>query len=418
MTNPQVELRVYPEFSEVRTLVETSRSTLELSFSQGVWSFMVPDSLGLLSLPYSSVTHAETPSWLADLEGQRVNVRLDPLAPLQGAVLMRASDLLVQDEHGYYRVREDQLVFREPPGERNQDQARSVTFRLKAAGEGLLTYLTRGLHWQPRYTLDAVQEGTEATLNALADITNDTEGLHVPEMLELISGDVEMKLREDEDRPRMLYAMAAEAAPKREREGAELEELGELGGLYRYNVLNPPPLDARSTVSVAFLPEVTVQLQREARLETVFLHVGAQRGNFDRGYTMTVTENLPGGRMTLREDGRIAGQHVLSETPAGQPVQFILGRDPDVSYIRSLRQIGVERNPEGKGKVRRVSYEVIFTVKNSKNRPVEAVIRERHDDRVVMIKGADRDMDNIAALTVKVEAEASVEVSYTVTVDR
>ena len=417
MTNtPQVELRVYAEFSEVRTQVQTAADQLQFTFPQGVWEYVVPSSLGLLDLPYSAVTHAEAPSWLTGLEGQRVKVRLDALAQLHDATLIRAADLLVQDENGFYRVREDQLVFAEAPREKTQNAARNVTFRLKEAGDGVLTYLTRGVSWTPRYTLDALQDNPEGTLTALADITNNTEQAHLPDQLELIAGDVEMDLEEQSyaghaARGGVMYSMDAAPPP-------EMQELDELGGLYRYNVSNPPPLDAKATVSVAFLPDAKLEIKREARLETSFVYIGAQRGNFNRGYTVTAANNLPGGKMTIREDGRIVGQHEIEETPAGHPIRFTLGRDPDVTFTRTLQQKGAERDPDGTGKVRRVSYEVTFTVKNNKKRPIRATIRERHYDRVVKIEGLDLSSDNIATLTAMLEAGQSVDLSYTVTVDR
>lgn len=418
MTRPQVELRVYADFSEVRTQVETTADTLEFTFPQGVWEHVLPASLGVLELPYSSVTHAEAPSWLVRLEGQRVSLRLDPLAPLREATLVRAADLLVQDENAFYRVREDQLVFHELPREKTQNAARDVVSHLKEPGEGVLTYLTRGVKWHPRYTLDATPDSPQATLSALADITNETDGLHAPDALELISGDVQMELGEDDGHPQVMYAMSAGESSRFSRAAPELEELPELGGLYRYNVLNPPPLAANSTVSVAFLPDAFLALEREARLDTHFVHVGAQRGNFNRGYTLTAAHNLPGGRLTIREDGRIVGQHELSETPADHPIRFVLGRDPDVTFQRTLRQTGAERDPDGSGQVRRVSYEVTFSVINSKSRPVQAVINEQHHDRVVTIQGADLQLDNRATLTATLEAGESLNLSYAVTVDR
>ncbi len=417
---PQIELRVYPEFSEVRTRAQSNGQTLQVTFPQGVWEYVVPSSLGLLDLPYSALTHAEAPSWLTDLEGQRVGVRLDTLAPLQEATLVRAADLLVQDENGFYRVREDQLVFRQPPRERTQHAAHDVVFLLKEAGEGTLTYLTRGLQWQPRYTLETVQGSNHGKLTALADVTNQTEQAHVPDRLELIAGDVQMDLEEPvrqrvhDGGARGDWMAAGAAAPRMEA----IAELEELAGLYRYEVSNPPPLSARATVSVAFLPDAELEVEREARLETAFSYLGSQRGNFGRGYMLTATQNLPGGKMTIREDGRIVGQHEFHETPAGHPIRFTLGRDPDMTFTRTLRQIGIERNPEGQGKVRRVSHEVIFAVKNNKTRPMSFTIRERHYDRVVVLKGADRDLDNIAVLTAYLQPGESAELSYTVTVDR
>ena len=417
-SSPQIELRVYADFSEVRTQVQPNENTLQLTFPQGVWAYVVPSSLGLLDLPYRAVTHAEAPSWLAALEGQRVMVRLAPLAPPREATLVRAADLLVQDEHGFYRVNEDQLIFYDAPPEHTHNAARQVTFWLAEAGTGTLTYLTRGLQWQPRYTLNTAQESTTGVLSALADVTNNTMQEHVPERLELIAGDVQMDLGEYEERARgisggRMYSMAVAGAA-----APELEELEELAGLYRYEVNHPPPLAAHATVSVPFLPDTTLEVLREARLETLFTHVGAQRGNFNRGYMLTADHNLPGGKMTIREDGRIVGQHEIQETPAEHPIRFTLGRDPDVTFTRTLRPIGTERHPEGKGKVRRVSYEVTFSVRNNKKRRIEATIRERHYDRIVTIAGAEPNMDNIATLSTQIEPGESAELSYTVTVDR
>ncbi|GHG26532.1 hypothetical protein [Deinococcus indicus] len=45
---PAVELRIYPDFSEVRTLVQSEADRLELTFPATTWESVDPESITLI----------------------------------------------------------------------------------------------------------------------------------------------------------------------------------------------------------------------------------------------------------------------------------------------------------------------------------------------------------------------------------
>ena len=84
----------------------------------------------------------------------------------------------------------------------------------------------------------------------------------------------------------------------------------------------------------------------------------------------------------MREDGRVTGQTRVQETAAGQAVDFALGRDPDVSYVRSVKALSRT--------ARSAVFQVTYALENSKKQPVKVEITESlYNDRAeVKAEGA------------------------------
>lgn len=90
---PDVELRVYQNFSEVRTLIQSDADQLQLTFPAATWSAIDDTSITLLGLPYTSKTVIARDSWLSSFEGRCLWLRRP--TGREEVTLIRAEDRLV-----------------------------------------------------------------------------------------------------------------------------------------------------------------------------------------------------------------------------------------------------------------------------------------------------------------------------------
>ena len=113
--------------------------------------------------------------------------------------------------------------------------------------------------------------------------------------------------------------------------------------------------------------------------------------------------------LTVREEGRLVGQTNIEETAAHKPVEFTLGRDPEVSYTRTVKTVSRSKTSE--------VYEVTYRLESSKKAPVQAEIAEYLYTNRIEVKGQGITKNgNQAQLTLTVPAGGTVSRSFTVTV--
>ncbi|MFD1730391.1 hypothetical protein ACFSC4_03645 [Deinococcus malanensis] len=235
------DLRIYPSFTEVREPVSTAGTTLTVALPQEAWAGVIPGSLDLEGLAFVSALQNLEPNWLATLEGKTVYVMREG-GRTEPVTLIRARDLLVRDSAGrYFTVQFTQLQFDVPPPSNPLSASQTLVFNLPRAGSGILSYLTRSVSWQPRYTLRASDAG--AQLSALADIRNSTDLPYEVKNTELYAGDVNVQGRFSPPAPMMELDSAARAtaapAPK-------IQNAGDLRG--STSTPSPPPSVCRPTV--------------------------------------------------------------------------------------------------------------------------------------------------------------------------
>ncbi|GHG03260.1 hypothetical protein GCM10017783_14570 [Deinococcus piscis] len=368
------ELRLYGSFAEVRTPVTTGETQLSYAWPETAWEGMVPGSLDLEGLPYTRAVHAVAAPWLEGYEGQTVTLHEEGRA--SRVTLVRARDGLIRDRRGDYRqVPLAQLAVPDMPPLNSQGLESggqtTTTFDLPAPGSGTLAYLTHALRWAPRYTLTLGPEGTPPQLSALADLHNGSDLAYQVQSTELLAGDVGLEL--GPSTPVMGHtAQATSAAAETGRAAYDIAALGSLNGIYRYALDQPFELPAGSTVTLPFMEPKLSNFESYAGLNTGFSGQSS-KGVLGRFYRFKAAQALPGGTLTVREQGRLAGQTRVSETAAGQPVEFSLGRDPDLSYDRTVKKGDVV--PEGKAK--RVTYTVTYRLRNARPQPVRAEVTEQ-----------------------------------------
>lgn len=404
------DIRIYPSFTEVREQVSSAGKTLTVALPQEAWNGVIGGSLDLEGLAFDSAVQKLEANWLSGLEGKTVYLERED-GKTEPVTLVRAKDLLVKDASGkYFTVSYDKLQFDVLPPANPLSPSQTLTYSLKNAGSGTLSYLTRSVSWQPRYTLKASDAG--AQLSALADIRNSTDQPYDVKNTELYAGDV--NVQGDVMPPAPL--MRAEAATTQAGYAApKIQSGGELRGLYKYTLSTAFTLPANSVVTLPFLTPKLTKFERYAGLNTYF-GTDKREGTLSRFYRFTADDRLPAGPVTVREDGRIVGQTNISETRKGGEVEFTLGDDPDVAYTRTVQTVSQVK--DAKGNPTRTTYKVTYTFESSKSRAVRAEVTERVGGRRVTIdSAAPVQNQGTAELRVDVPANGKVSKTFTVVVD-
>ncbi|MDO4246199.1 MAG: DUF4139 domain-containing protein [Deinococcus sp.] len=403
------DIRIYPSFTEVREPVSAAGKTLTVALPQEAWNGVIGGSLDLEGLAFDSAVQKLEANWLSGLEGKTVYLEREG-GKTEPVTLVRAKDLLVKDASGkYFTARYEDLQFDVLPPANPLSPSQTLTYSLKNAGSGTLSYLTRSVSWQPRYTLKASDAG--AQLSALADIRNATDLPYEVKNTELYAGDVNVQGDMMPPAPMLMregvttQATAGYAAPK-------IQSGGEMRGLYKYTLSTAFTLPANSVVTLPFLTPKLTKFERYAGLNTYF-GTDKREGTLSRFYRFTADDRLPAGPVTVREDGRIVGMAFISETRKGGEVEFTLGEDPDVAYTRTVQTVGQVK--DAKGNVTKTTYKVTYTFESSKSRTVRAEVTERVGGRRVTIDSA-APVQNQGTATLKVDVPANGKASKTFTV--
>ncbi|GGS40783.1 hypothetical protein [Deinococcus knuensis] len=376
---PAVELRIYQEFSEIRTLVQSEADHLTLHFPATTWEAIDTRSITLIGLPYTSKTVTARESWLTSFEGRQIGLRTDSGA--EDVTLIRAEDLVVQNAAGaYFHARQENLLLPEAPPPQGQRGVVTLTFALPAAGQGVLTYQTGSLTWSAHYRLDIDAQGggvlrADATLHNRGDLPLE------PEAVTLVAGEV--KRRRDYDLPTFLSHMARNE-PQRLTPSwqDDSDSTPEVAGLYRYQLRNPPRLERAADVTVPF---DDVPLTQTRLTNTLYRHMdftGDNGGAFQRHYRLVTPRPLLAATVTLRDQGYLVGQQAIQETAAGQEVSLTLGQDPNVTYRREVTQLSsTEHAQTTQGRVTDTQedlqrYWVVYQIRNAGTRHVEYEVTE------------------------------------------
>lgn len=407
------DIRIYPSFTEVREQVSSTGRTLTVALPQEAWSGVLQGSLDLEGLAFDSAVQKLEANWLTTLEGKTVYLKQAD-GKTEAVTLVRAKDLLVRDAAGrYFSAKYENLQFEVLPPANPLTPSQTLTFNLTQPGSGTLSYLTRSVSWAPRYTLKAGDSG--ASLTALADIRNNSDQPYDVKSTELYAGDVNV---EGNEVPMPApVAMMAKTTVVADYAGAapRIQSGGDLRGLYKYTLSSAFTLPATSTVTLPFIAPKLTSFERFAGLDTYF-STEKREGTLNRSYRFKADDRLPGGPMTVREDGRIVGQTSIDETRKGGEVEFNLGSDPDVAYTRTVQTVSQAK--DSKGNVVKTTYKVTYNLESTKSRAVRAEISERVGGRKVYIDNAPAVQNQASAdLKVDVPANGKVSKSFTVVVD-
>lgn len=356
-------LQLYPNFAEVKASVPLQGGQYVLHGESD--PELLTDTATLEGVEVLSQTATDSEGWLGSLEGQEMTLYVN--SKPKSVTLIRARDLLVRDWNGKYRrVKAEQLAFNRPPPLTGQRSAQTLTFRTAGGNSATLSYLTRGLSWAPRYTLNL--RGDAAVLTGLADIHNPGDQTYDVKNTELISGEVNI-LGESPYAEERYVAPAAPAPMISSRPTSAANTVraaGESRGLHRFRLDRGFTLPARSTTSLPFLtPKVTIT--RLNTFQTEF-STGMDTGTAQRSYRLKTSAYLPGGALLIRDEGRVVGQDNLPETAANDPVELDLGRDPELTFTRTVQT--VQRD------AKREQFKVSYVLQNNKSVPARVRVTE------------------------------------------
>ncbi|WP_231881588.1 DUF4139 domain-containing protein [Deinococcus puniceus] len=406
-------LRLYPSFAEVQEPVSAASTSLSVSLSPAVWAGVIPGTVNLRGLAFSSAVQGQDPAWLARWEGKTLTLRTGVTGEkAESVTLIRAADLTVKDGAGEFRrVMLAQLSFPELPPLNAEAATPTLTFALPQPGTGTLSYLTRALSWTPRYTLNIVGTGAaaKADLSALADMRNGTDGVVQASGAELFAGDVRLGQSQpslDFDTVRGNSGFVAMSTPVM----GNIVSQGQLGGLYRFALTQPLALPAKSTVTLPFLKPALTMFQPFSRLNTGFQPTDSE-GTLQRAYRLKADQRLPAGVVSVLEEDRLTGQVGVGELAKDTEFVLELGADPDVRYSRSVTIQNVQRGLLGGGSR---TYRVTYTLRNEQAQPRRAEVREEVYGAQVVLDGKTATGSATAVLAFDLPAGGSLSKSYTV----
>lgn len=337
------EATLYLGFAEVKTPVTLPAGEWTWQPGKALFETLVPGTLKLIGVTERSrrIITEEAPNPLAAYKGKTLSFYWE--GKWREAVVVDPDRPLFQFQGRYLTSLPGLVAYPDPSG--FQSPRLEVIFRYQGQGPATLDYLTRGLSWGLRYTLEG------GDLTGWASLQN---GLGTPQrfrQVELVAGAV--PLLEGGLAVPKARSMAAEA-------GFGAEFAGEAGGTFRYRLPGEVTLEPGLTE----LPFVRTQVQPTYTWTYAGGFSTASQIRFQRGYRFTAPENLAAGIVSIRDGGVFVGQAGLSDTAKGSPVRLSLGPDPDGQAERRLEQLGQN------------SFRVTTVVKNPKTYPLEVEISE------------------------------------------
>jgi hypothetical protein len=355
-TATAADLTLYYNFSEVRDPVQLSGNRFTWTPAADLAGFIVP---GSLALEYDGVANLTvlpaSQNLLAAFEGKEVLVKRD--GQTIKAKVLRADLGLFEANGSYFQGDVSSVTFPSLDGVRFAPQY--IWGITGSGGSSTLSYLTRGLSWGPRYSL--VIEKDKADLNGWAEIRNQSGLEYRAPAVSLVAGQVNL---ESNYNPQANF----ENAPLSRASAADsVQATGEASGLQTFKYAQPVILPPRASTSIPF-GNTKVSLERTLEYVSGFNQSARIVTPLSRAYTLKADGDLPGGIVTVREDGRVVGQSRIGDTPKAEGAQLALGPDFDLRLTRTVQAL--ERTKISQ------KFRVTYSLTNTKTRSVNVRLKE------------------------------------------
>lgn len=252
----------------------------------------------------------------------------------------------------------------------------AVTFHYLGAGQAQLAYLTRGVGYTLHYDLDVDRGALVGWAKVSNRLSRSLRFAHVT----FVAGEVPLQggAIPDATKARAFdgLAVAADAMP-----AAAPVYAGAGGGVFRYELEDPPPFES----GVTEIPFVRAPVEATFTWRYRGGFVRADRVAFQRGYVFEAPAALAGGLVNVRDGGVLLGQVFMEDAAVGKPVRLWLGADPEGEATRRITVLKDERKEK--------AYRVSTTVQNPRDVPVRVEMEEYFNAREVELKlpaGAER----------------------------
>jgi hypothetical protein len=355
-TATAADLTLYYNFSEVRDPVQLSGNRFTWTPAADLAGFIVP---GSLALEYDGVANLTvlpaSQNLLAAFEGKEVLVKRD--GQTIKAKVLRADLGLFEANGSYFQGDVSSVTFPSLDGVRFAPQY--IWGITGTGGSSTLSYLTRGLSWGPRYSL--VIEKDKADLNGWAEIRNQSGLEYRAPSVSLVAGQVNLETNYNPQENFQVAPMVRAGAVD------SVQATGEASGLQTFKYAQPVILPARASTSVPF-GNTKVSLDRTLEYVSGFNQSARIVTPLSRAYTLKADGDLPGGIVTVREDGRVVGQARIGDTPKAEGAQLALGPDFDLRLTRTVQAL--ERTKTSQ------KFRVTYSLTNTKTRSVNVRLKE------------------------------------------
>lgn len=353
------ESTLYRGFAELRSPQTLAQNQWVWEPGRALFDSLVPGTLRLIGVTEQSrqVSQMAAANPLAVYVGKTLQFFWE--GQWRNATLVSLEPLVYQYEGRYLTSLPGVVAYPNPDGFKAQPGPK-VTFKYQGAGPATLAFLTRGISWDLRYSLEVSPGAQNVELVGWATLSNTLGSKVELGKTELVAGSVPLMeggmnvpIAMPQVQMRMQAAPAADSM-----EGAQYA--GEASGTYRYKLPSAVSLEPGLTE----LPFIRSKVNPVYtwRYEGGF-NTGREL-NFIRGYRFAAPENMAAGNVSIRDQGLFVGQAGLGDTAKGNDVKLSLGPDPDGKATRQVEQ-------QAKNK-----YKVTTVVRNSKSYPVETEIFE------------------------------------------
>lgn len=258
------------------------------------------------------------------------------------------------------------LKSQDQQGAQEERRRPQVTFNYQGSGQKILSYLTRGITWKLRYTL----ENNE--LIGWANVQNSLGEAQTLNNVDLVAGGVE-EVENGSGQVVRPTALSLPRIPGLQSNSASF--VSETAGTYRYRLPGKVVLQPGQTE----LPFARVRVQSTYSWRYEGQFSPKTELAFQRGFQFKAVIPLAGGSVNMRQGGIFVGQSSFADTPPNRPVILSLGRDPDGRATRRSETLGPNK------------FRITTSVENDKTYPVAVDIAELFDNGTRLeISGAER----------------------------
>ncbi|CAF4608467.1 unnamed protein product [Rotaria sp. Silwood1] len=245
--------------------------------------------------------------------------------------LVKIIDKDINKEPIFFTAQPDHIVYEnEPPQTKYY-----VNFTYDTSDAVYLSYLRSNLNWKTRYQLNLFENAKPATLIAMADIRNDGQSKVDIESAEILSGDINLKVRPKPNYTPILFQGSHNSFPNSfigignslfKKSVGQGEEISDL---YVFSITEPISIDAKTNYLLPmFHPQVTVE--QYASISTHFNGAGNVSGKAERTFCLSSDRSLSRGDCIIRESDRLVGQTYLPDIAAKHKHEFSVGKDADI----------------------------------------------------------------------------------------
>ncbi|CAF2978910.1 unnamed protein product [Rotaria sp. Silwood2] len=369
------KLKIYSNLAEIIQPL----GDLPLEFSAEDWSNIRSDSLTLIgsnvNLTGQTITEKKN-----SFNNQLIYVR-SPLSSQtetrfleatmidENRSLVKFVDNNISQEPIFFTVSSNEILYINEP-------LRSkyyVNFTYDATDTVYVSYLRSNLNWKTRYQLYLFDESEEPILIAMADIRNNGKSRIDIENAELLAGDINLKMSDQQNSGAENGFYRALAPAYNSQFPTTVEKSQEVAGVYVYTINQSFSIDSKTNYLLPmFRPQVNVT-RFVSIYKTYFYGVTKSTGKGERSYRLSSDVFLPRGNCMIREYDYLVGETYLPDIASKYLHEFSIGQDPDIFYNETVTLVSsreYEKTIQGINTIRKERqsiYNVTVLLKNFKN---------------------------------------------------